>query len=487
MSFNSLQFLVFFSVIISLYFLFPMRKMRYVFLLAASYYFYMSWEPRYVILIFTSTVITYVTSLLMGKESSTVKRKKYLILSLVLNLAILLFFKYFNFINNSIAVAVAEFNYQWGIPNFNVLLPIGISFYTFQALSYSIDVYRGDKKPEKDFWVYALYVSFFPQLVAGPIERSWHLIPQFHKHYTFNYERIVSGVMLMAWGFFKKIVIADKLAILVDTVYGDVYSYTGLSLIIATVLFAFQIYCDFSGYSDIAIGAARVMGFDIMNNFNRPYHAKTIGEFWKRWHISLSTWFRDYVYIPLGGNRVTRARHYINLMITFVVSGLWHGAAWTFAFWGALHGLYMLVSISTRDIRKKVTQLTGFSRLNSTRKIFQILSVFVLVDFAWIFFRANTFNDALYVVTHLFSGLGGQLKNILTFKFNIGMKPYSFIVLLATLVFMELVHILQRKVDFESVIMSKPFYIRFALYYLFILSIIYLGEFGSKSFIYFQF
>ena len=487
MIFNSLKFLIFFPTVVLIYFSLPRNRIRYFFLLCASYYFYMSWNPKYVFLILASTIITYATSLWIGNTASKQKRKIFLITSLVLNLAILIIFKYFNFLNNSISVILQNFNYQWGIPNVKFLLPIGISFYTLQALGYTIDVYRGDKEPEKDILVYALYVSFFPQLVAGPIERSRHLIPQFHRHYAFDYNRIASGLKLMAWGFFKKVVVADRLALLVDAVHNDLYSYTGLHLIIFIVFFAFQIFCDFSGYSDIAIGSARVMGFDIMKNFDRPFHSKSIAELWRRWHISLSTWFRDYVYIPLGGNRVSKTRHYINLMITFVASGLWHGAAWTYALWGGLHGLFVIISIPTKNFREKVSHITGLSKLPRVQKFLQVITVFTLFCVALIFFRASNLNEALYIVTHMFVGLGDQILNIFSFKFNVGMKPENFVISLVVLVFMEVVHFMQRKIDINRLLSQKPVYIRFAVYYMFIMVILSLGEFGSKAFIYFQF
>ncbi|MGL6168515.1 MAG: MBOAT family O-acyltransferase, partial [Fusobacteriaceae bacterium] len=346
MLFNSLQFLIYFPIVVLLYFLLPF-KFRWIWLLIASYFFYMNWNPKYAILMGTSTLVTYLSGILIEKSNSILEenqrnkmRKLWVFLSFGINLSILFFFKYFNFLGTNITYILSKIHIGVKIPNFDMLLPVGISFYTFQALSYTMDVYRGDVKAQKNLGKYALFVSFFPQLVAGPIERSTHLLAQIDKEYNFEYERVKNGLLLMLWGLFKKIVIADRLAVLVNTVYNNPTNYEGFVLIIASVFFAFQIYCDFSSYSDIAIGAANVMGYDLMKNFNRPYFSKSIGEFWRRWHISLGTWFRDYLYFPLGGSKVSKSKRYRNIMVVFLVSGLWHGASWNFIVWGGLHGIY---------------------------------------------------------------------------------------------------------------------------------------------------
>ncbi|MCB0064655.1 MAG: MBOAT family protein, partial [Caldilineaceae bacterium] len=338
MLFNSLQFIIFFPAVVTIYFLLPHRY-RWLLLLAASYYFYAAWQIEYTLLIFISTAVDYAMAHLMAQSEKLWHRRAYLGVSLLVNLGLLFGFKYFNFFNESVRATLNLFNIFYNVPAFQVLLPVGISFYTFQTLSYTIDVYRGKLAPERHFGRFALYVAFFPQLVAGPIERATHLLPQFHQPMTFNQTRIASGLRLLLWGMFKKVVIADRLALYVNQVYDHPGDHGALTLLIASYFFAFQIYCDFSGYSDIAIGAARVMGFDLMENFRQPYMARSIAGFWRRWHISLSTWFRDYLYIPLGGNRVARWRWYSNLFLVFLVSGLWHGAAWHFVIWGALHGL----------------------------------------------------------------------------------------------------------------------------------------------------
>jgi alginate O-acetyltransferase complex protein AlgI len=353
--FNSIQFVFFFPVVVALYFATPPR-FRWILLLGASYYFYAAWKPEYLVLIFASTAVDYLCGRGMAAWSAQRVRKLLLFTSVGTNIGMLFAFKYLNFFSETMRAVFAHFNVFHGMPAFDILLPIGISFYTFQSLSYTIDVYRGHTQPERHFGIFALYVSFFPQLVAGPIERSYRLLPQFFEHRGFEPARVTAGLRLMLWGFFMKLVIADRLAIYVNEVYGDPHAYAGSALLLGTYFFAFQIFCDFAGYSSIAIGAARVLGYDLMQNFDRPYFAGSIREFWGRWHISLSTWFRDYVYLPLGGNRVARWRWHVNLLAVFMISGLWHGAAWTFIVWGALHGGYLVVSLLTRDVRDRAWQ-----------------------------------------------------------------------------------------------------------------------------------
>ena len=309
MLFNSLQFLIFFPLVCIVYFILRNNKSRIPFLLIASYYFYMNWNPTYAILILTSTLLTYLCGIFVEKNDSDKHKKKlFLTISLIINFSILFIFKYFNFINDSVFAIMEYVGIRWSVPNLDVLLPVGISFYTFQAVGYSIDVYRGTIKAEKNFITYALFVSFFPQLVAGPIERAKNLLPQFYEEHKFDYNNVVEGLKLMLWGFFMKICVADTLSEYVNVVFNNVEHHNGTSLILATIFFTFQIYCDFGGYSNIAIGAARVMGFRLMENFHYPYFSLNIKEFWRRWHISLSSWFMDYVYIPLGGNRVKKLR-----------------------------------------------------------------------------------------------------------------------------------------------------------------------------------
>ncbi len=507
MLFNSIEFLIFLPIVITAYFLIPTRRFRYMMLLVASYYFYMSWNPVYVILILASTIVTYITGFYIGKAGKKAKKRFYVILCMALNLGLLLLFKYFNFFNQSISVFFKQFNIAWGVPNFEVimkmileympmgegipdfklLLPVGISFYTLQALSYTFDVYRGDKEPEKDFFIFALYVSFFPQLVAGPIERSWHLLPQFDNMYGFDYKRVTSGMKLMAWGYFKKVVVADKCAIFVDAVYGDVHQFTGLTLIIATVLFAFQIYCDFAGYTDIAIGSAEIMGFRLMKNFERPYFSKSVAELWRRWHMSLMNWFRDYMYISMGGNRVSRWRHRFNVLATFTMSGLWHGANWTFVIWGFMNGLMIVISAMTQKMRDRFKGIIGLDKLPALDRFWKVLVTFSLFCFGAIFFRSENLSDALYVVMNLFNGLGSQLMNITTYSLDIGMSAPKAVSMVVSIAILETVHYFQRTGSVREKVSRLPIYARFGLYYGLIMWIIVFGEFDQKVFYYFQF
>jgi D-alanyl-lipoteichoic acid acyltransferase DltB (MBOAT superfamily) len=422
------------------------------------------------------------------------KRKKYLLFSLISNLGLLFTFKYFNFFNESLRSLFENFQIPYDIPYINVLLPVGISFYTFQTLSYTIDVYRGNRKAEKHLGIYAVYVSFFPQLVAGPIERSTRLIPQFFEKHEFNYNDVTNGLKLMLWGFFKKVVIADRVAVAVNTVYNDPTNYHGYALILATLLFSIQIYCDFSGYSDIALGSAQVMGYKLMKNFNRPYFSRTIFEFWRRWHISLSTWFRDYLYIPLGGNRVTRQRWYFNLYATFLVSGLWHGANWTFLIWGGLHGFYLIFSILTKEARQRLSIAVGLTQHPLLLKYIQVLCTFFLVNLAWIFFRANSLSDALYIVSNLFVGQDGSILHfwdptlIRSELRALGLSAQQLTIAFISISILAVVQILQRKGSMRELLSRKPLWVRWFVYYGLTSTVIYLGFFNTtQAFIYFQF
>ncbi|QZY55488.1 MBOAT family O-acyltransferase [Crassaminicella profunda] len=491
MLFNSFGFLVFFPIVITLYFIIPYRA-RWIFLLGASYYFYMCWNPKYIVLIIISTIIDYFAGMMMGRTKEKKKRKKYLLLSLVSNLGLLFTFKYFNFFNESIGQIFRYFHLVYGIPDFKLLLPVGISFYTFQTLSYSIDVYKGKIKPEKHLGIFALYVSFFPQLVAGPIERSDKLLPQFYEKYRFDYDRFANGLVQMGWGFFKKVVIADRVAILVNQVYNNVTEYTGIQLIVATVFFTFQIYCDFSGYSDIAIGLARILGFDLMKNFNRPYGATSIPDFWRRWHISLSTWFKDYLYIPLGGSKTSKPRWYFNLSLTFLISGLWHGANWTFILWGCIHGFYQMVSISTRNIRSTFVRGIKLDQFPILHRLLNIIITFLLVCFAWIFFRANNLKDAIYIVTHLFEGVL-EIQSIQTLSAYVsilGLEKIEFFIAVGAIALMEIVQFVGRDREIYDLLNNSPIFLRWAAYYIVVFAILLFGVYGSEvdiQFIYFQF
>lgn len=400
MLFNSIQFIIFFIVVTLAYFSLSWRG-RWMLLLATSCYFYMVFKPVFILILFATIVIDYFAGIWIAQAKDKRQKKLLLIISLISNIGILAFFKYYDFGRDSVNDILNFFNIRSIVPPFQrllpgafsdwmvngagqLILPIGLSFHTFQAMSYTIEVYRGHQKPERNFGIYALYVMFYPQLVAGPIERPQNMLHQFHSYFKYDFENVKAGLMQMAFGMFKKIVIADRLAEVVNYVYDNPSEQNGLSLLVATLFFSFQIYCDFSGYSDIAIGAARVMGFTLMDNFRSPYESKSIAEFWGRWHISLSTWFKDYLYIPLGGNRKGEWMKYRNQFIVFLVSGLWHGASWNYVIWGALHGTYQ-VSASLRD---KWFHRAGIALpKNEFTKIGSIILTFALATFAWIFFR----------------------------------------------------------------------------------------------------
>ncbi len=436
-------------------------------MLIASYYFYMNWEPAYALLLLTSTAITYVAGLGLDRFEEKHKKKACLLCSLILNLSILFLFKYYNFISSNVAVLLDVCGLSIDIPEFILLLPVGISFYTFQALGYSIDVYRGTTKVESDFVTYALFVSFFPQLVAGPIERSNNLLPQFKKRHDFDYENVMAGIRLMVWGYFLKLVIADRCALYVDTIYNHLEMHNGSSYMLASLLFPFQIYGDFAGYSLIAIGVAHVLGFHLMENFHRPYFASSIGEFWHRWHISLSTWFKDYVYIPLGGNRVSRSRQYLNLLVTFVISGIWHGANWTFLCWGSLHGLLLCIEKALGIGRK---QYFGWNRF------FHWGVTFVIVCFTWILFRANSLRDVKTIVEGIFIHPGIPYRDNATFV--------ALLIVFPVLILKECASEFNWNIHIAK---SRYWVVRHLYISLMIAFIILFGVLGGDQFIYFQF
>ena len=467
MLFNSIQFIYFFPTVVILYFLSP-YKWRWLVLLLLSYYFYMSWNVNYVFLILFTTIISYWSAIKIEKAKLKRSKKLYLVISVVASLGVLFFYKYFNFFGESINIVSNKMGLESQIPYFKLLLPVGISFYTFQTLSYSIDVYRDKMKAEYHFGIYALYVSFFPQLVAGPIERSTRLLPQFRVKHDLNFQNFVLGVKWIILGYFMKLVIADRLALYVDSVYNNVYEHSGVTFLVATFLFAFQIFGDFAGYSSIAIGIARIMGYKLITNFNRPYFGSSIGDLWHRWHISLSTWFRDYFYIPMGGNRVSVPRWYLNLFLTFLVSGLWHGANWTFVIWGALHGFYIVIeNLFKLQVKKKISFIERIAR---------VLIVFILVDFAWIFFRANNLTEAMYIVKSIadFSG---------TLFIDYKVFFYGFIGLL--ILFVNDLIVENYK---DSIILNDQLNGKVVTYYAILICILLsIGVFNGGQFIYFQF
>jgi D-alanyl-lipoteichoic acid acyltransferase DltB (MBOAT superfamily) len=440
----------------------------------------MCWDYKYILLIVTSTVIDYFAGILLHRSHNQRFRKLFLLASLMTNLGLLFFFKYFNFFSNSVNELFSQFNIFVNTPTFQYLLPVGISFYTFQTLSYTIDIYKRKRGPEYHFGRFALFVSFFPQLVAGPIERSVNLLPQFRKDFAFDYERVKSGILLMSWGFFKKVVIADRLAEYVNLVYNNAPDFTGIQQALATLFFSFQIYCDFSGYSDIAIGSAMVMGYTLMTNFRRPYLAQNIGEFWKRWHISLSTWFRDYVYIPLGGNRVVKWRHHTNLFITFLVSGLWHGANWTFVVWGGLHGFYLVFALWISRFTRAFNTFAGLDARPRLLRALRMIKTFALVYFAWIFFRANSLSEALVSIRNMFLIEPGTMVNLFENKIDLAIS-------LAGLVFLGVVEVLEERMGLYARLKTLGRPLKWAMLIALILMVVLLGKWDEVDFLYFQF
>jgi alginate O-acetyltransferase complex protein AlgI len=444
----------------------------------------MFFVPIYILILGGTIIIDYFAGIFIEKAKGKAK-KRLLIISLISNIGVLAIFKYYNFLNENLTDLLSIIHKPNPIPFLQILLPIGLSFHTFQAMSYTIEVYRGNQKAEKHFGIYSLYVMFYPQLVAGPIERPQNLLHQFHQKHYFDYNRFKDGLKLMAWGMFKKVVIADRLATFVNPIFDHPESYAGSSLLIASIFFTFQIYCDFSGYSDIAIGSAQCMGFKLMNNFNRPFFSKSIAEFWKRWHISLSTWFKDYVYLPLGGSRVSRWKWYYNIAIVFLLSGIWHGANWTFVVWGALHASFMIIGDLTLPMRKKGATLLGLTQVPRIHKWVNAGTTFALACFAFIFFRAKNVETAGYIISHL---------PLITFDLNFSLHQIAsvvnkteFILAIISILLLELVHAVQRHNSIRHMLSKKPVILRFTIYNIIILGILLIGIFNHSQFIYFQF
>jgi len=443
----------------------------------ASCYFYMAFLPIYILILGFTILVDYLAGIYI--EKSFGKRKLFfLIASLIANIGVLAFFKYYNFLNDSVSVFMGYFGYDSVIPKLEILLPIGLSFHTFQAMSYTIEVYRGQQKAERNFGIYALYVMFYPQLVAGPIERPQNLLYQFYQKHSFDFKRIVEGLKLMIFGFFMKLVIADRLALYVDSAYNNVSEHSGLTFIFSTIFFSFQIYGDFAGYSLIAIGSARVMGFKLMTNFNRPYFSRSISEFWKRWHISLSTWFKDYLYISMGGNRVSAAKWYFNLISVFTISGLWHGANWTFIIWGALNGFYLVFAVFSKKIRMAISHYFMMERFPRINNSIQVFITFTLICFAWIFFRANSVTDAILIIKKiLFQTNSLYIGDIYQFVLSI----IAIIILIGIELFQEA----KTKKIFS--IQPSDWFSESFIYIILIVLILLIGVFDGGQFIYFQF
>ncbi len=485
MLFNSFQFLVFFPLVTLIYFLLP-HKLRWFHLLVASCVFYMAFVPIYIIILFATIVIDYYAGILIENAPDS-RRRLYLSMSIFANVGVLFFFKYYNFFADNFNQLFAWSKVNADIPLLKIILPIGLSFHTFQAMSYTIEVYRRKQKAEKHFGIYALYVMFYPQLVAGPIERPQNMLHQFHEKHIHDNKNVIAGLRLIIWGLFKKTVIADRLALLTDKVFADPRAFSSEVLITAAIFFSFQIFCDFSGYSNIALGTARVMGFDLMVNFNWPFSAKSISEFWRKWHISLSTWFNDYLFTPIAQSTRDLGIYAVVIasLATFMVSGLWHGAAWTYVAMGALHGVAVAYEVLTKKTRKKI-----FKKIpKSIGDAIGLICTFSYVTFAFIFFRARTMSDAFYIV--------GKIPTVFTEMINRG-KPGGLPVAwpigtnmlrmcVLSICLLQFIYLIQKKRTLTSLFDSQSRPIRWVIYYGFVLTILYLGVFQNRQFIYFQF
>lgn len=484
MFFNSIDFAIFLPIVFILYWFVINKsiKLQNILIVVSSYIFYGWWDWRFLFLILFSTVVDYFVGLGLAKHKEASTRKILLWTSIVINLGFLGFFKYYNFFIDNFVSAFSFFGVQLSSNSLNIILPVGISFYTFQTMSYSIDVYRNRLEPTKDFISFAAFVSFFPQLVAGPIERATNLLPQFYPKRTFDYSEAVNGMRQILWGLMKKVLIADNCAIYANMIFNNSADYSGSTLVLGALFFTFQIYCDFSGYSDIAIGTSRLFGFKLMRNFNFPYFSRDIAEFWRRWHISLSTWFRDYVYIPLGGSRGSMANKIRNVFIIFVVSGFWHGANWTFIAWGALNALYFMPLLLSNRNRNNLEVVAHGKYFASFNDIFHMVLTFILVVFAWIFFRAENMNHALSYISGIFS------PSFFTVPVIVGMKK-ALLTIVFILLFMATEWLGRHRqfalADLQNTL-SKP--LRWMLYLFIILTIYFFGNFSeSIEFIYFQF
>lgn len=478
MLFNSIDFAIFLPVVFILYWFVVQRNLRLqnAFIVVASYVFYGWWDWRFLSLLLFSSLVDYFVGLSLLKEQRPGRRKLYLILSIITNLGLLGFFKYYNFFVENFAEAFTLMGMPIQTGTLHIILPVGISFYTFQSLSYGVDVYRRKLEPTKDIIAFLAFVSFFPQLVAGPIERATHLLPQFYKNRVFEYPKAVDGMRQILWGLFKKMVIADNCGQFADTIFNNAENFSGSTLFLGAIFFAFQIYGDFSGYSDIAIGTSRLFGFELMQNFSFPYFSRDVAEFWRRWHISLSTWFRDYLYIPLGGSRKGKTKAVRNTFITFLISGFWHGASWKYLAWGGLHAIYFLPLLLLNKNRQHIGVAATGKVLPSFKELAGILITFLLVVLAWIFFRANSVQQALDIFTEIFSASFLGMPEVL---------PRKILVLIAFFILLEW---LGRHGPYAiaKTGLSWPRYARRAFYYFLLLLIFFEGG-RDQPFIYFQF
>ncbi len=498
MLFNSYSFLCFFPIVTLIYFVIP-KKMRYIWLLIASYYFYMSWSPKYVLLLMASTIVTYFGGLVLGTDSiktmgKHIKRLVF-ILCVVLNLSILLFFKYANFAIETVDRLLSFVGADSGNVHLDILLPVGISFYTFQALGYLIDVARGETQAEKSIVRYALFVSFFPQLIAGPIQRANSLLSQINtcsETKLWSLDRVCRGAIIMLWGYFQKLVIADRAGLFVDTVFASFHLYGSVELALAAILFTIQIYCDFSGYSYIAIGAAKVLGFELAENFKAPYFAASLKEFWRRWHISLSSWFKDYLYIPLGGSRCGKLKKYKNVMVTFLVSGLWHGASWSFVMWGAIHGVYQVIEDAVRPIREKTEKHFSIKKDCFSYKLGHIIITDILVGIAWIFFKMDSFMDALRYIFRMLTRPDFWVLHDGSIFLH-GLNQAQMLVLVSAVLILLAFDAVNYSKDqqIDEFLFGQNTWFRWLIIYILLFMVLAYGVYGptynAASFIYFQF
>lgn len=488
MAFISLEFVTFFAVVAGLYFVLP-HRFRWMWLLAASAYFYWSLEPRFLLICLAATLVAFVTGLQIEKAPDKARKQTVLWIGLALLIGNFLVFKYTSFFNETLRSMFGWFGLTYAVPEVHILLPIGISFYSFLLIGYLVDVVRG-ARAERHFGIFSLFTLFFPKLISGPIERSKNLLPQLRAEYKFDYTQTVFGLQLILWGVFKKAVVADRIAPFVNNVYDAPHAADGFMLTLATWMYAFQLYCDFSGYTDIALGVAAILGFKLINNFNRPYFATSIQDFWKRWHISLTSWLTDYVYTPLTRQKFLKVKFYtmmlVGLFITFVVSGFWHGAQWTFVIWGVLHGSYIVGSLLLQKPWNNFARQIGLDKRPQLYRGMKIAVTFSLVCFAYIWFRAATVADAWHISTHLFTGWGDIRQGLRDF---VGADLIGFLVSLAGIAIVMAAGVLQGQVDVRATLAKRPVWERWALYYVGAASIALLGVLyhSDHQFIYFSF
>jgi len=485
MLFNSIPFFIFFPIVVMLYFLIP-QKFRYIWLLIASYYYYMFLNPKYVVFLIFSTIVTYFGGMIVQNASTTGKKKLAVAISVLLNLSMLLFFKYSNFISEIFSSICSAFGLSIAKTDFHLILPVGISFYTFQSLSYLIDSYRNEVKVEKNIFKYALFVSFFPNILAGPIERSKNLIKQFDERHTFDYARVRDGLLLMLWGYFQKVVIVARLSILTDMVYGDISSYSGTVLALATVCYGLEIYCDFASYSSIAIVAAKVMGFELMTNFKQPFFSRSTAEFWRRWHISLNTWFRDYLYIPMGGSRVSKFRKYVNLMIVFLASGLWHGDRLTYLLWGAANGLFQIIGDLLKPLRQKICSILHYDFSNWIGQFIKIAFTFFLFHVSLVFFCAGSVTEALTIFKKILTEIDLNIFLNGTL-YQLGLGVMNFYLLLLSLIVLLIVDLFKEHTDALRFLSDRHWIIRWGIYYLLISATLLSCNLSTQEFLYMNF